>query len=250
MRRGNPTGEHHLSHSRATKKSRLEAAAKARACEETNNLPCKRPKGATEIESNSPNGAFDLSALKLGASGCSDESQPVSSCASRSGSVKVSSGNYGGSGSSSSYDPIAYVYSGGQITPESVTTSGAVTPFHYLQETRPSQFLPSDISFNENIHGSGVDPNSRTPTGSAYPIGSLPQILESGNGRGTDTGWPPLFHSNTLEGYGNPQFDGHQLPKPETDTAQAHQTLEPKLDFRDLHFPLPHGYIPYMPAKV
>ncbi|MCJ1342718.1 hypothetical protein MMC31_000906 [Peltigera leucophlebia] len=255
VRRGNPTGEHHLSHSRATKKSRLEAAAKARAFEDSKALCSNQPEGATGNEL-SPSGSFDLSALRIGASRYSDESQPISSRASRSNSVKRPSGSQTNcrDSSASSYDPIGYVYSGGRITPDSVTTSGAVTPFQYLQENRPGQFTNTDMPFIESIQVPGLEVTSRPPTVSGYASGSLPQILESGNGRGTDIDWPPLFHSDTHENYGNAQFgsnmsSAHQLIKSEADLGQSHRPLEPKTDFRNLPLPLPNGYASYMPTK-
>lgn len=252
VRRGNPTGEHHLSHSRATKKSRLEAAAKARALEDSNALSSNQSEGAIENVLSS-SGAFDLSALRIGASRYSDEIQPISSRASRSDSVKgagASQANYRGS-SASSYDPISYVYSGGRITPDSITTSGAVTPFHYLQENRPGQFTATDIPFIESMHVPGLEVISRPQNVSGYASGLLPQILESGNGRSTDIDWPPLFHTDTNENYGNPQFDSsvHQLIKSEADPGQSQGPVEPKSDFRNLPLPLPNGYASYMPTK-
>ena len=256
-RRGNPTGEHHLSHSRATNKSRVEAAAKARALEDSNALSSNQFGGTTENEL-SPSCAFDLSALRVGASRrYSDESQPISSRASHSNTVKGPSGsqaNYRGS-SASSYDPIGYVYSGGRITPDSITTSDAVTPFHYLQENRPGQSTNTDIPFIESIHVPGLDVSSRLPATSGYASSSLPHTLESGSVRSTDIDWPPLFHSETDENYGNSQFDsnlstGHQLIKSEADLGQSHGPLEPKPDFRNLPLPLlPNGYASYMPTK-
>lgn len=255
VRRGNPTGEHHLSHSRATKKSRLEAAAKARAFEDSNFLSSNQSEGTTENEW-SPCGAFDLSALRIGASRYSDESQPISSRASRSNSVKAPNGsqsNLRGS-SASSYDPIGYVYSGGQMTPDSIITSGAVTPFHYLQENRPGQFTTTDIPFIESIQVPGLEVSSRPPTDSGHASGSLPQILDSGNGRSTDIDWPPLFHSDTPENHGNAPFNtdmscASQVTKSEVDLGQSHRPLEPKPDFRNLPFPLLNGYASYMPTK-
>lgn len=252
VRRGNPTGEHHLSHSRATKKSRLEAAAKARALEDSNALSSNQSEGAIENVLSS-SGAFDLSALRIGASRYSDEIQPISSRASRSDSVKgagASQANYRGS-SASSYDPISYVHSGGRITPDSITTSGAVTPFHYLQENRPGQFTATDIPFIESMHVPGLEVISRPQNVSGYESGLLPQILESGNGRSTDIDWPPLFHTDTNENYGNPQFDSsvHQLIKSEADPGQSQGPVEPKSDFRNLPLPLPNGYASYMPTK-
>ncbi|MCJ1346393.1 hypothetical protein MMC31_004609 [Peltigera leucophlebia] len=227
MRRGNPTGEHHLSHSRVTKKSRLKVAAKARAFEDSKALCSNQPEGATGNEL-SPSGAFDLSALRIGASRYSDESQPISSHASRSNSVKRPSGsqaNCKGS-SASSYDPIGYDYSGGRIAPESVTTSGAVTPFQYLKENRPGQFTNTDMPLIESIHIPGLEVTSRPPTVSGYASVSLTKILESGNGRGTEIDWPPLFHPDTHENYSNAQFgsnmsSAHQLSKSEADLGQS-----------------------------
>lgn len=249
VRRGNPTGENHLSHSRATKKSKLEAAAEAPVSDRVHALPpSTQTSVTTDFAACSLNGSFDLSTLGLGPSGYSDESQSLSNRASRSSSVKRPSNsglvgnraNYGSS-SSSSYDPAGFAYSGGQITPDSITTSGAATPFPYSQEARPNQF-PSDTSFSQTSHGPAVDlSSSRASTGSSYANGSLPQILESSQSRVNDVDWSSLFQPITHDEYGNPQF--HSI-----DSAQHSIKSEP--EFANGSFPLPPGYTPYLPTKV
>lgn len=238
MRRGNPTGENHLSHSRATKKSKLEAAAETSIPDRVHALPPSTQNSmTTDFATVSLNGSFDLSTLGLGPSGYSDESQSVSNRASRSSSVKRPSNgglagtraNYGSS-SSSSYDTTGFAYSGGQITPDSsITTSGAATPFPYPQETRPTQFS-SDTSFNQTSHGPAVDLGNRASTGSNYTSASLPQILESTNSRVQDVDWSSLFPSNTHDEYGNPQFP------PSIDSA--HHSIKSEPEF-------PNGSFPY-----
>lgn len=247
MRRGNPTGENHLSHSRATKKSKLEAAAETSVPDRVHALP---PSTQTPVTTDFGTGslnAFDLSTLGLGPSGYSDESQSLSSRASRSSSVKRPSNgglvgnrtNYGSS-SSSSYDTASYTYSGGQITPDSITTSGAATPFPYPQDGRPNQFA-SDTSFNQASHGPAVDLSSRASTGSSFPGGSLPQILESSHNRVNDMDWYSLFQSNAHE-YGNAQFH--------PSIEGAHHNIKSESEFPNGSFPLQPGYPPYSPTKV
>ena len=255
MRRGNPTGENHLSHSRATKKSRLESAAEAPAPDRTHNLPSRQSSSqsaaTTDFATNTLNGSFDLSTLGLGPSGYADEIQALSNRASRSSSVKRPSngglvgsrGTYGVS--SSSYDATTFAYSGGQITPDSITTSGAATPFAYPQEARPNQFA-SDTSFTQGATGLAIDLNgsSSAPTGSSYVNGSLPQILETLHSRGNDSDvdWSSLFPSNTHDDYGNPQFH------PAFDSA--HQNIKSESEFPAVPYALQPESLPYLPAKV
>lgn len=244
MRRGNPTGENHLSHSRATKKSKLEAAAETSVPDRVHALP---PSTQTPVTTDFGNGSlnsFDLSTLGLGPSGYSDESQSLSRRASRSGSEKRPSNgglignrtNYGSS-SSSSYDTPSFTYSGGQITPDSITTSGAATPFPYSQDGRPNQFA-SDAPFNQASHGPAVDLSSRASTGSSFTSGSLPQILESSHSRGNDMDWYSLLQSNAHE-YGSAQFH------PSVDGAD--HNIKSESEFPNGSFP---GYPPYLPTKV
>ncbi|MCJ1464285.1 hypothetical protein MMC07_002898 [Pseudocyphellaria aurata] len=240
VRRGNPTGENHLSHSRATKKSKLEAAAEAPVTDRVHvPPPSTQPTVTTDFATGNLNGAFDLSTLVLGPSGYSDENQPLSNRESPSSSVKRPSNSsltrnrstYGSS-SSSGYDTAGFAYSGGQITPDSITTSGAATPFPYPQEARPNQFS-SDSSFNLN---------NRASTGSNYASGSLPQILESSPGRVSDVDWSSLFQSNTHDDYGNTQFH-HSL-------ESSHHSVKSEPEFSNGPFPLQPGYTPYLPTKV
>lgn len=256
VRRGNPTGENHLSHSRATKKSKLESAAEVPAPDQTLTLPSTQSSSqaavTADFATSTSKGSFDLSTLGLGPSGYTDESQALSNRASRSSSVKRPSNNslvgsrgtYGGS-SSSSYDATNFPYSGGQITPDSITTSGAATPFAYPQEARPNQFA-SDTSFTQGSNGLPMDLNGsgRAPTGSSYTNGSLPQILESSHGRGNDSDvdWSSLFPSNTQDDYGNPQLH------PAHDSA--HQNIKSESEFPAVPFTLPPEYPPYLPTKV
>lgn len=210
--------------------------------------PSTQPTVTTDFATGSLNGAFDLSTLVLGPSGYSDESQSLSSRASPSSSVKRPSNsglagnraNYGSS-SSSGYDTAGFAYSGGQITPDSITTSGAATPFPYSQEARSNQFA-SDTSFNQPSHGSAVDLSNRASTGSNYASGSLPQILESSHGRVNDVDWSSLFQSNTHDDYGNTQFH-HSI-------ESSHHSVKSEPEFPNGPFPLPPGYTPYLPTKV
>ena len=242
-----------MSHSRATKKSKLEAAVETAVSGAVSDrvrarAPSTQTSVTTDFATGGLNGAFDLSTLALGPSGYSDESQSTSTRASRSSSVKRPSNsglignraNYGSS-SSSGYDTAGFAYSGGQITPDSITTSGAATPFPYPQEARPNQFA-SDTSFGHTSHGPAVDVSNRASTGSNYTSGSLPQLLESSHGRVNDVDWSSLFQSNPHDEYGNAQF--------QSSIDSAHHSIKSEADFPNGSFPLPPGYPPYLPTKV
>lgn len=241
VRRGNPTGENHLSHSRATKKSDLEAAGKM--IKEEISLPdrtrtlSRQPTAATDFSATNFQESFDLSTLALNPSGYPEDQQAFSNRVSRSNSVNQGHpGNFVGS-SSSSFDPTGFPYSGGQVTPDSITTSGAATPYQYSNQTRISQFTVDAVFLNAQPNGSG---KASTPPN--YTGGSLPQILEASNGPGSDVNWSNFFAPDGQEG--NPDT----LFQSVSDDPQ--QIIKSEPDFVTPPFSLSEDYPPYSPTKV
>jgi hypothetical protein len=243
VRRGNPTGENHLAHSRLNKKLNMEAAGKLlrRAAIipiRTRSLPSSQPVGLVDFGLNNLQASFEF-----GSPGYSDEIQPGSNRESRSSSVKRPNtsgvgGNVGNLSvsSSSSYDTTGFGISG-QITPDSVTTSGAATPFPCSHEFRPNQ-LPPGASFTY-----GAQPMEENKAG-LMPIGSihsLQQMMEASHGRGDEMDWSflPVHGPDDLT---PPHFHGlNDSALPATKSEQ---------DFSQLHLSLSQEYPLYLPATV
>lgn len=256
VRRGNPTGENHLSHSRATKKSNLEKAAEASAMatslpDRTRTIPSTQSTAVTDFAMTNIHTALDFSGLGLGSPGFADDPQSRPNRESRSNSIKQpsigglagNSGNFSAS-SSSSFDHTGLSYSGGQVTPDSITTSGAATPYQYPNETRPNHFA-SDATFSHAPQGSGAHltgSNSRTPSGLHYTNGSLPEIVGSTYNRMSDIDWNSLMAANGGEDYSNPQFH--------STFHSSQQPIKSEQDLSHVSFPSPQGYPPFSQPKV
>ena len=252
VRRGNPTGESHLSHSRATKKSNLAKTLEASASqpERTKSMPPTQTTAVTDFATTNLPTSFDLGTLGITGTNYLEDNHSLLNRESRSNSVKrpCNGGLVGNPGlfsgsSSSSYDSANFSYSGGQVTPDSITTSGAATPYPYSNETRANRFTP-DTSFAQSTQGQGAHlvGSTRAPAGSGYLSESLPQIVGSSNGRGTETDWPSLFAANGTEDYSNAQFN------PDIDHCQ--QPIKSEQNFSNMSFTLPQEYPPYLPTKV
>ena len=148
---------------------------------------------------------FDFNTLTLNQANYGGTSNQVS----RSSSLTRSGRNTGsqsnrpsiGMTSTSGYE------STGHITPDSITTSGAATPYNFPHEQRTSQF-PENGSFPHTSNGDlTFTPANRPPTSTAFgPNGSLPHIVGQDHGRGYSTDWHTVHHFNQHEDYGN----GHQ----------------------------------------
>ena len=205
VRRGNPSGENHLSHSRANKKSRQEDAARMES--RTPTLTQAQP---MEVYTpTSLDGSFDINTLNLGQSPYVESANQVS----RTDSIKKSKRSTGshsnraslvGLVGTSGYDPAGYGYVSGHVTPESATTSGAATPFTYMPESRSSQISPSGAYNTANSSDMGFSGMSRAPTSSNYNNGSLPHI--AGQRGGHDMDWSHFSAYNSNDDYGNTQY--------------------------------------------
>ncbi len=201
VRRGNPTGASHLTHSRASKKGKPHAMEQlsiplANASAPGSASSCSRPPSQTQQQtSQGPTSTptvqspYDLqvqgiSTLGLGTAAYQEELQSFSARASRASSVKRSSNGMTinsrtGSGPGSVGGPdSAFSYSTGQVTPDSLTTSGAATPYSIPHDGR----LPFSPDGNYHTNGgSGMD-LSRPQSGPSHMASNHPHIMGSSNG--------------------------------------------------------------------
>jgi hypothetical protein len=190
---------------------------------------------------------FDFNALGLDSPGYAEEKRPWSNRESRSSSVKRPStscggpnlGNFSGS-SSSSYDATGFGYSG-QITPDSITTSGAATPYPYSHELRSNQF-PSDASYPPGAPGPEAPGGNKAALVPSGMGASLPHIIGSSHGRANDLDWSAYFTAP-----GPDEYPPQQL-QPTHDNAL--QPIKSEHHFPHASLSLSHDYSSYLPTKV
>ena len=189
--------------------------------------------------------SLGLNNLRSGQPSYSEEHHGLPSSMSQSNKVnqashQLSTGNRGPTGgpTSAGFDASGFSNPTGHITPESVTTSGAATPYPYPQDSRPNQFSP-DGSFNHASNGQSLDLNgtSRPPPVPGYPSGPLPQIVESSQGHRNDLDW--FFPSGTQG-----EFSNHQI---QSGIENPHQHVKSEPDFP---FSLAPEYAPFLQTKV
>ena len=149
--------------------------------------------------------AFDITSLNLGQANYGGESNR----ASRSSSIKRSkkSGSTSnrtslGMVSASGYDSSNYPYSG-HVTPDSITTSGAATPYTFQHEARSSQLSP-DGTFNRSSGtiDFGFGSASQPPTSTNFSNGSLPHIMGHMHSRGNGSDWSAASQYPAYDEYG------------------------------------------------
>ena len=230
VRRGNPTGESHLSHSRANKKARAEEEEEASSTEHTS-TPTELSQPSSAFTTGGFEGAMDLRNLDLAHANFSDGQQPQLQSmtnVSRSNSIRKqktsrSSSNRGSMGAipTTGFESTNYTYSTGHITPDSITTSGAATPYTYPHEARSNQISPENQASNGLSLPSG--PGGRPSAVSHYSTGSLPHIIGQPNGRGHDTDW--------LSHHGFPSQDEYGQPQYHSGTGTPHHVKEEMVDF-------------------
>ena len=204
VRRGNPSGESHLSHSRANKKSRQEDAARM----ENNTPPSVKHVQLLEVVSpTSLATSFDMNALSLGQPQYGESANQVS----RPNSIKKAKRSTGSHSNRASlglvntpgYDPASYGYVSDHVTPESSTTSGAATPYNFQYESRSNQISPTGAFHGMNGRDMAFGGVSRAPTSSSYNNGALPHIAQGRGGNELD--WHSFPNFNHDE-YGNSQY--------------------------------------------
>ena len=241
VRRGNPTGASHLTHSRASKKGKPNVVeqlstplANASASTSSSSAPSSQtqqqtPQGPTSTPTvQSPYDLQGLSNLGLGTVAYQEELQSFSARASRANSIKRSSNGMTinsrtGSGPSSvGGADSAFSYSTGQVTPDSLTTSGAATPYSIQHDSR----LP--FSPNGNYHAnntSGMD-LSRPHSGPVHMTSNHPHIMGSAHGsRHELTDISHLFSANGHDDF-NQQYSSHH--------DDTHHPIKSEPDF---HYP-------------
>lgn len=215
----------------------------------TRSLPSTQTTEVGHYAMNNLPDSFDFNPLGMGSPGYLEEKRSWSNRESRASSVKRPSTSCGGphlgnfsASSSSSYDATGFNYSG-QITPDSITTSGAATPYQYSHELRPSQF-PSDASY---MPGAPL-PEAQLMKGNKAALvssgvgASLPHIIGLSHGRGNDLDWSAYFTAS-----GQDEYPPQQL-QPMNENAL--RPIKSEHNFPHVTLSLPHEYSSYLPTKV
>ena len=230
MRRGNPTGENHLSHSRASKRAKAE--------EEEASSPDET---VTPSEPSQPPSAFvttttfdglDLHGLDLQsrfADAPQGFEQPARHDESRKPKTSRNSSDRTSMGAipASTFESNGFGFSTGHVTPDSVNTSGAATPFAYHHESRSHQLSPED----QLAIGSGLPAHGRPALATSYSTGSLPRILGQPNGRGIDLDWTAHSQFMSHDDYGYAQYHSGSVTPQHTKEELAEFLNQPNLTF-------------------
>ena len=238
VRRGNPSGENHLSHSRANKKSRQENAARLESTIPTN---VNHGQQLEVFSSTNLDASFDMNALSLAQPQYVERANQVS----RPNGIKKAKRSTGSHSNRASlglvttpaYDPANYGYVSDHVTPESSTTSGAATPYNFQYESRSNQISPTGPYQAINGRDMAFGGLSRTPTSSNYNNnGALPHIAHGRGGHELE--WHSFAAFNPNDDYGN-------APYP----SGANTPLHPIKSEGDLPS-LPLGDYPYLQSKA
>ena len=211
VRRGNPSGENHLSHSRANKKSRQEDAARLES-----NTPTDVNQRQQQLEAFSPSSldtSFDINALSLAQPQYVERANLVSRPKSingirkrtRSTGSRSNRASLGLVNTQQGYDPANYGYVSGHVTPDSSTTSGAATPYTFQFESRSNQISPTAPYHAVNGRDMTFNGVSRAPTSSNFNNGALPHIAQGRGGHELD--WPSFPDFNSHDNYGNVHYN-------------------------------------------
>ena len=178
----------------------------------------------------------------------SERQRPHSTQISRASSVKVTSKGTASSNrgsytapNSAGLDGAGFPYSGGQVTPDSLTTSGAATPFNYSSDPRSNQLSPHS-SIHQSLNGLSLDLNSitRSLSGPSYSSGSLPHIVEASHDRTGDLDWS-LSHLEGNDEYSTTAYQNH--------SSGHHQPIKPEPQYSAGAFNMPQKYPAYQAAK-
>lgn len=234
VRRGNPTGASHLTHSRANKRKQPSLAEMLTISMAGNTVPpsaSSAPPTQSSYHSGNPTPASTptvqsplelqgISNLGLGTGTATyqEELQSFSNRASRANSTKrssngltVNSRNTSGPNSVGNPESALSYSTNGQATPDSLTTSGAATPYSLQHDGR----LPfsSDGNFNGTSNpGLDLHAVSRPHSGPAYAASSHPHIMSSTNGSRHDLDLS-MFSSSGHDDF-NQQYSSHHDDSP------------------------------------
>lgn len=185
-----------------------------------------------ELAPNNAQDSFDFNALQISTPAYPEGPQPLVKQESCSNDVRrPSTSGVGGQTTNvyvsapSSYDLSGLNYSG-QITPDSITTSGAATPYQYPHEFRANQFS-SDTSFAPGVP---VLAAQSMPSGFGAPI---PHILGSSHDRGNDLDWSMYFPPPGLDHYSQPSYhpveEGEMFYRTGDDSVTIKMEYDPHL---------------------
>ncbi|KAL8710630.1 MAG: hypothetical protein Q9220_004854 [cf. Caloplaca sp. 1 TL-2023] len=251
VRRGNPTGASHLTHSRASKKGKPNAVEQLSIplANSSNSAPSSQTSqqsGPTSTLTPTIQSPFELQAidtLRLGGTAAyQEELHNFSSRASRANSMKRSSNGItinsrtaSGPNSVGGHDS-GFSYSTGQVTPDSLTTSGAATPYS-LQHDGRLTFSP-DANFHVS-NSSSLDLQNivRPQSGPAYATSNHPHIMSSANGSRNELELSQMFSSA-----GQDDFNHHYTTHHEEPTTN----LKHENDFSNLHYSVGNTYSNYL----
>ncbi|KAI4138785.1 MAG: hypothetical protein L6R39_006606 [Caloplaca ligustica] len=241
VRRGNPTGASHLTHSKNNKKGKANPLEQLTIPLITPGSvgpapPSQTPHQTSHTTASTPTlqSPFDLQGLSnlglgTGTAAYQEELQSFSNRASRASSIKrssngltVSSRTTSGPSSITGADS-GFSYSNGQATPDSMTTSGAATPYSIPHDGR----IP--FSPDGNYHatnGSNLDLHnmSRPHSGPAYTASNHPHIISPANGSRHDLDLS-LFSNNAHDDYGQQFSPPHDGVKSENDFTNAQYAM-------------------------
>ncbi|KAI4112760.1 MAG: hypothetical protein LQ345_006135 [Seirophora villosa] len=243
VRRGNPTGASHLTHSKNSKKGKgtpveqltipLNPSGSAGSAPSTQNIQQASYTASSTPTIQSP---LDLSNLGLGTAAYQEELQSFSNRASRANSTKRSSTGMTASsrttsGPSSIAGPdSAFSYSNGQVTPDSLTTSGAATPYSIHHENR-LPFSPDGNYHATNNSSLDLNNMSRPHSGPSYTSSHHPHIIGSVNGS-----------RNDLEALFSNAHDDFNQPYPNHHHEEPHHNIKTEPDYSNVHYPMNGSY--------
>ncbi|KAL8652633.1 MAG: hypothetical protein Q9210_002576 [Variospora velana] len=250
VRRGNPSGASHLTHSKNSKKNKgtpveqltiplnpLNTPGPASSAPSTRNIQQASYRASPTPTLQSPLDLQGMSNLGLSTAQYQEDLQSFSNRASRANSTKRSStGRTASSRTTSGPSSIAgpdsaFSYSNGQVTPDSLTTSGAATPYSIHHESR-LPFSP-DGSYHA-ANGSSLDLNSmsRPHSGPSYASSHHPHIIGSANGSRHDL--DALFSSNAPDDF-NQHYPTHHH-------EETHHNIKSEPDYSDVHYTMSGSY--------
>ena len=247
VRRGNPSGASHLAHSRANRKANVETVDDMILPSPSSAMPPGQVSHLSGFPSTNLQGSLNIGSLRLGQTSYAEEQHGLPTTMSQSNGVKhtmnsLSTANRGPSGPSkpTGFDHTGFQNPTGHITPDSVTTSGAATPYPYPQDSRPNQFSDGSFSHAPNSTQLDLSGTNRAPAGSNYSSESLPQIVESSQGHRSDLDWlfPPGSQGD---------FSIHSF---QSGIDHSQQPIKPDPNFSKVPFSLAPDYAPFLPTKV
>lgn len=232
-RRGNPSGQSHLMHSRMHSNSNSRIKQEQEDSSRTpSSTPTISPSDETAYHEPEHIGLQDLHIENFNTRqyGSAHSRFPHAS------SIQTSTAENGGQSlqaqslaqapwRGTGYEPSSYAHNPGTVTPDSVESSsgvatpfsGVATPFTYPHES-PRNPLSSHEPFPSVSNGDmSFAASSRAHTSSNYGSAHLPRIADNGQGRGNDSDWSQYHYlqnhdySNQPSGYNTPL---HRIHKP------------------------------------